>query len=55
MHLSAVVPSSQLMDRSMWYHVRPAALMLCLGSDFLQSIRVHTTQISDNIKVYILP
>lgn len=55
MHLSAVVPSSQLMDRSMWYHVRSAALTLCLGSDFLQSIRVHTTQISDNIKVYILP
>lgn len=31
-------PSSQLMDRSMWYHVRSAALTLCLGSDFLQSI-----------------
>ena len=36
MHLSAVVASSQLMDRSMWYHVRSAALMPCLGSDFLQ-------------------
>lgn len=55
MHLSAVVASSQLMDRSMWYRVRSAALMPCLGSDFLQFTRVHTTQISDNIKVYILP
>lgn len=55
MHLSAVVPSSQPMDRSMWYHVRPGALMPCLGSDFLQFTRVHTTQISDNIKVYLLP
>lgn len=41
--------------QSMWYHVRPGALMPCLGSDFLQFTRVLTTQISDNIKVYLLP
>lgn len=34
--------------------IRSAALIPCLGSDFLQFTQVCTTQISDNIKVYIL-
>lgn len=55
MHLSAVVASSQLMDEVCGTVLDLPLLMPYLGSDFLQFTRVHTTQISDNIKVYILP